>query len=277
MNKTTFLEIITLINLGTRNISDRVASIDNRANFLSNLNGDAKIIKQAFDTRKIDQEIDYIPRRGLQNYHRSEKFVSDSLADKLKSLDKIRLVLGNIQSQFERQPEWQDSYCRILLGSLNRSLRINEKDGDYSDTQPGVGNVDYLEQLLYTRYRLSMDDVNNKSNDELSKIFLQKDESLVRGDIVKTNNSNLITTHDVSAFNYEQLLEKVMGTVTQAVVNMKQAAPPDDLTTKLFNIKATEDHPEVERTVTITIKDKLVKEKSLTILSKEDEPEIVKV
>ena len=40
------------------------------------------IAKLAFDTRRINQETTYIPRRNLQNYHRSAEFIDDEMAIK---------------------------------------------------------------------------------------------------------------------------------------------------------------------------------------------------
>ena len=67
-------------------------------------------------------------------------------------------------------------------------------------------------------------------------------------------SSSPITTSDVSKYSYDHMMEKMLSTVAQVISQMK---PQDDLTSKLFDIKATKDSPDIERTVTINIKDKL--------------------
>ena len=190
------------------------------------------MIKVAFDTRRINQETEFNPRRGLQNYHRSESFITESTSNKLKVFKKLQSVLMKMKLEFEKSPEWQDSYARVLLNSLDRGLRTIQQDEDYSDTQPGVGSFDYLEELLYVRYRLSIELLEGMKDDEIRNTILGKDSNLTRPDVVEDKKE------------------------------VQQQVPYDILLEKLFGgIKATKDNPEVERSVTITIKDSFKEKK----------------
>jgi hypothetical protein len=228
-----FTEIYYLISTGMQGVTSRKDTAKLRKETMKSI-GSTGMVKLAFDTRRINQETDYIPRRGLQNYHRSEAFISEATADKIKNFAKIKSGLEDLKLKLGKQPEWQDSYARVLLSTIDRAIRTDQKDGDYAETQPGVGSLDYLEELLFTRYRLDMNSIASKSEDELNKIILAKDESLTRKDI----NHAEITKRDVATKGYDSLLDKLFD-----------------------GVKATKDNPEVERTVTITIKDKFVEQK----------------
>jgi len=189
------------------------------------------LVKLAFDSRRIDQETEFNPRRGLQFYNRSDAFLSEGIASKLKHFERLKVILDNLKIKFGKKPAWQDSYTRVLLNSIERALRTNQQDGDYTDNQPGVGSFDYLEEMLYVRYRLQPDDLVNMTDEQLIKSILSKDEELMKD----TNDAHEITRSDVATQPYDSLIEKLFG-----------------------GIKATKENPEVERTVTITIKDKFV-------------------
>lgn len=227
-------EIYYLISTGSNEIAGRKDTANLRRTAMKSI-ASTGIVKLAFDTRRINQETDFIPRRGLQNYHRSEAFLSEATADKIQNFAKIKKGLEDLKMKFGREPEWQDSYARVLLNTIDRAIRTDQQDGDYAETQPGVGSLDYLEELLYTRYRLDMNSVASKSEDELNKIILAKDESLTRKDV---NKAVEISKRDVVTQGYDSLLDKLFG-----------------------GVKATKENPEVERTVTITIKDKFVEQK----------------
>lgn len=190
-----------------------------------------KIVKQAFDTRRIDQETEYNPRRGLQNYNRSEQFITEAMSNKLKVFKKLKEVLDDLKKEFGKTPEWQDSYIRVLLNSLDRGLRTNEKDGDYTENQPGVGSLSYLEELLYVRYRLTLEMLTSMTDDKIRSTLLSKDEELVKKDPIKDEVS--FSKREIETSSYDTLMEKLFG-----------------------GIRATKENPNVERTVTITIKDK---------------------
>lgn len=191
------------------------------------------------------------------------------MSKKVDAFAKLAEVLTELKLEFGRQPAWQDSYTRVLLSSIDKGLRTNIKDGDYSDAQPSVGSLDYLEELMYVRYRLTPDDLVSMSPLTLRAAILQKDELLVNGD----RSYEQITPSDVSKFSYEALVDKMLTTLATVMANQKQAAPDDNLTNKLFDVKATKDNPEIERSVMITIKDKIVNEKPISKSSAEEVPD----
>ena len=234
MTLETALELYSLICEGTQNISLRKESIKLRKYGFKNLLP-GNIVKLAFDTRRIDQETEYNPRRGLQNYHRSEQFISEATSQKLINFSKLRKVLNELKVEFGKTHEWQDSYARVLLDTLNKGLRTEQKDGDFSENQPAMGSLDYIEELLYVRYRLHIDNLANLSEPELKKIILNKDEELVRKDI---NEVVDISRRDISEKSYDTLMEKLFG-----------------------GVKADKNNKDCQRTITITIRDTVLDEK----------------
>lgn len=108
-------------------------------------------------------------------------------------------------------------------------MRIGLNDGDYAEAQPGMGSLDYIEELLHVRYRLAFEDITKMADADLRRVILSKDEELTRKDV---NKALEITKNDVATQSYDTLLEKLFG-----------------------GVRATKENPEVERTVTITIKD----------------------
>lgn len=221
MELSTVLEIFELIARGTENVPTRKLGFEIRKNSLSSTS--QGLVKLAFDTRRIDQEATFNPRRGLQNYHRSEPFVSTNMSEKIISLSKLSNVLDKIKSQYQGNAGWQDSYARILGSAVHKGLRTLQADGDYSDAQPSMASLAYLEELLYVRYRLTTDNITAMGEQELYDAVLVKDATLVKND-----NMSLITTSDVSKFSYDAMVDKILASNT---------------------------NPSIERTITITIKD----------------------
>ena len=230
MEQDIIFELYQLISRGNENLPSRRQAIKLRKAGLMACLSSNGFTKIAFDTRRIDQETEYNPRRGLQNYNRSEAFVSEALEQKLINFNKLRHVLDGLKAEYGREHEWQDSNARVLLSTLNNGLRIGQNDGDFAVNQPAQGSLDYIEELLHVRYRLGFDDLTRLGSVDLRKIILSKDEELIR----KGQNFE-ITKRDVATQNYDTLLEK------------------------LFGVHASAENPEIERTVTITIKDKLIK------------------
>lgn len=192
--------------------------------------------KKAFDTRRINQETDFNPRRGLQNYHRSEQFLSEAQSLKIAGYTRLKNIVDELKEKYGREPEWQDSYCRVLLNTLNNVLRVEQQDGDYGDTGTSIGSFDYLDQLLHARYRLEMNSLTKLGEEQLREIVLSKDEPLIRKNLVPKYE---ITKRDVATQPYDALIDK------------------------LFNgVRATRENPNVKRSVTITIHDEFVEEKS---------------
>jgi hypothetical protein len=75
--------------------------------------------------------------------------------------------------------------------------------------------------------------LNSYGSADLKKIILAKDEDLIKRNLEPT----VITKQDIRTKSYDTLMEKLFD-----------------------GVKASEDNPNVERTVTITIKDKWIKE-----------------
>lgn len=232
MDLNTISELFELIAKSKDDDSSRSRALELRKSALKSLTSGHGFTKVAFDTRRIDQGTEIIPRRGLQNYQRSEAFLTEAMGEKLKYFAKLKKVLGSLQETYGREHEWQDSNARILLATLEKGLRTNYQDGDFTESQPGVGSLDYIEELLQVRYRLGFDDLRKMADSDLKKIILSKDEDLTRKDV---NRALEITKSDVGTQSYDTLLEKLFG-----------------------GVRATKENPEVERTVTITVKDKFV-------------------
>lgn len=229
-----YSDLYNLISRGTENVSSRKeARMLRKVAFQSATTGQG-FKKVAFDTRRIDQETEYNPRRGLQNYNRSEEFVSQALEQKILNFAKLRNVLVGLKERYGKEPEWQDSNARVLLSTLNKGLRADTNDGDFAESQPGVGSFDYIEELMHVRYRLGFDDLTKMADGDLRKVILSKDEELTRKNMNKVLEIN---KSDVSKMGYDSLLEKLFS-----------------------DCRASADNPDVERTITITVRDKFHKE-----------------
>lgn len=192
------------------------------------------IVKNAFDTRRINQYTDYNPRRNLQYYHRSEPFITKDASNVIKTFFKLKTAVDAIKEDFLGDPDWLDSYCRILSAALDRTLRVEQKDMDFFQPQ-----MDYLNELLYLRYRLKDDDIEKLNEKEIRNIILDKDEKLLHkqiysqynnGGLFKTNNSNVVIKQD-------NLVERLIG-----------------------DVRANKDNRDVSRSVTITVNDKIADE-----------------
>jgi hypothetical protein len=229
-------ELYNLISRGTEQVTSRKQSRLLRKVALNSYIDGKGFTKLAFDTRRIDQETEYNPRRGLQNYNRSEAFLSEGTAQRIKNFTKLRSALTGLKNVYGREHEWQDSNARILLTAVEKGLRTGIGDGDFAtQNQPGVGSFDYLEELLNVRYRLSHDDLTRMGEADLTKVILAKDEELLRNK--DAHKSLEITKNDVSTKGYDSLIEKLFD-----------------------GCKASADNPDVERTITITIRDRFHKE-----------------
>lgn len=232
MNIVDVIDIFELISKGVENLPTRSKMLIHRKRILSEIENPS-LIKNAFDTRRINQEEDINPRRGLQNYNRSQAFLSQAMGEKIKNVAKLRKVLGSLKEVYGKESEWQDSNARVLLSNVDKCLRTNINDNDFTDVQPGVGSLDYIEELLHVRYRLAMDDLTKIAEKDLKEVILSKDEELIRKDV---KDALEITKTDVDKHSYDSLLEKLFD-----------------------GVRATQENPEVERTITITIKDSIRK------------------
>lgn len=229
-------EFYELMLSGMENIPSRKQAMLLRKAGFEACTAEGGFKKLAFDTRRIDQETQFNPRRGLQNYNRSEAFITEAISQKLANFAKLRSVLEELRLEYGKQHEWQDSNARVLLSTLDKGLRTGIDDGDYATSQPAQGSLDYIEELLHVRYRLAFDDLSKLGATDLRRVILSKDEELTHRDLNKAQA--IITKNDVATQTYDTLMEKLFG-----------------------GVRATADNPEVERTVTITIKDKFVGDK----------------
>jgi hypothetical protein len=187
------------------------------------------IVKNAFDTRRINQYTDFNPRRNLQYYHSSEPFITKDASQTIKTFFKLKTAVDSIKEDFNGDPDYLDSYCRILSAALDRTLRMEQRDMDFAQPQ-----FDYLNELLYLRYRLKDEDINKLNEKELRNIILDKDEKLLHKNIYAqySLNKEIIKTNNVSS--------------------------NDTLADKLFaGVKASSENKEVERTITIKINDQI--------------------
>jgi hypothetical protein len=212
-------------------IEDRVDTMEFRVSALEALK---PIVKVAFDTRRTNQYTDFNPRRNLQYYHRSEPFITKDSAEKIKTFFKLKMVVDGIKEDFNGDPEYLDSYCRILSNALDRTLRIEQNDMDFGKPQ-----MDYLEELLYLRYRLKDEDIVKLNEKDLRNVILDRDEKLLHkqiyanynnGGLMKNNNQNVVIKQD-------NLVEKLLG-----------------------EVRANKDNKNVRRSVTVTVNDELVDE-----------------
>lgn len=229
----------TIVTLSSS--SERMEAVQLRRRYIAMVKEPKLLKKVAFDTRRINSEVDFIPRRNLQNYHRSEAFLDKSASEKIKNFFKLKTAVDSIKDDFLGDPDWHDSYCRILSAALDRTLRVEQKDMDFFKPQ-----LDYLEELLYLRYRLRPEDIQRLSEKEIRNLVIDRDEKLLHKTIYSNYNLGGI------AKNSNQQTAFVKG--------------PDPLIEKLFgDVKASKENKEVQRSVTITINDKIVDEaKDLT-------------
>jgi hypothetical protein len=216
------------------------ASIESRAELRQTrtdiLRSIAPITKQAFDTRRTNQYADYNPRGNLQYYHRSDPFITKPIAKSIKTFFKLKTAVDSIKDDFVGDPDWFESYARIISAALDRTLRIEQQDGDWAQPQ-----MDYLKELLYLRYRIREEDVEKLGEKELRTIILDRDEKLLHKQIY-------------ASYNNGGLMKKSAPEPNVASVN-------DVLIDKLFGgVKATADTKDVTRSVTITINDKIADE-----------------
>jgi len=205
------------------------------------------LVKMAFDTRRVNQETDRNPRKNLQYWHRSDPFVSEDDEVKLNTFAKLAKVLNKMKETLGTSPEWFESYSRQLYDNVYRIIRVKEADMDIFRPQ-----VSYLEQIVYARYRLTLDDVDNFSEEALEKKILAKDEELVgRSKYLKATQPEpeVVKTSEVQhtapmALTQASFIDAIFGTGSLVKGGDKS----------------------VERTITITLRDNVIEKVA-------DEPE----
>jgi hypothetical protein len=196
----------------------------------------APITKVAFDTRRVDQEHDRNPRQNLQYYHRTDQFITGEDSIRLQKFARLLRVLNEIKGDLGTQPEWFESYTRQLYDQVTRILRVKQADLDVFQPQ-----LSYLEQLLYDRYRLSMDELGSISDLNLKARIMSKDEALLK------RGSYLQETGEVEE-------------PKQIVADGNSKTTQDSIVNAIFggNNLRKDGERTVERTVTITIRDNVI-------------------
>lgn len=196
-------------------------------------------VKIAFDTRRVDQENDRNPRANLQYWHRTDPFITESDEKKLSTFARLMTCLNDIKDEFGTQPEWFESYARQLYDNVNRILRIKQGDLDIFGPQ-----INYLEQLMTARYRMSMEELSNIELGTLKAKLLGKDEALIkRGNYMKEmglvadgkKKENIIIDGNGGKTTQDSIINAIFG-----------------------NQPITSNGKSAERTITITIKDNVL-------------------
>jgi hypothetical protein len=239
-----------LANVGANNLptqrkyiikekSDDFAERKARKAALSSL-GISKLKKIAFDTRRIDQETERNPRSNLQYWNRSDQFINEEMQDKLNTFSKLMTVLKEIKASYGTAPEWHESYARVLHDNVERILRLKIGDQDIFGPQ-----ISYLEQLVFARYRLSMEEITKFSSYDLSKRILDKDENLLKRGIYLAQTGGF--DKESSGQNSKLIIDGKSNNTQQNIIEAIFGNP--DL--------RRNGERSVERTITITIRDEV--------------------
>ena len=192
------------------------------------------IKKFAFDTRRYDQETTRNPRANLQSWIRSDQFIDDETQNKVEIFARLLQPLDELKTSYGAQPEWHDSYVRVLHDHVHRILRVKEADMDIFRPQ-----IAYLEQLMFARYRLSMDELSRMKSDDFKQAILKKDEALMkRGAFLQMTNSTqpTVAVKDGNRSAQESIVNAIFGNN-----DLRRAGERT-----------------VERTITITIRDNVL-------------------
>jgi hypothetical protein len=129
-----------------------------------------------------------------------------------------------------------------LSASLDRILRTDLKDMDFSHAQ-----IQYLDELLYLRYRLKNADINILDEKELRNIIIAKDEKL--------QYKQLYSQYD-RPDNQNHIAKSGNGGTKENELRIIRETDP--LIERLMgNIKASAENKDVQRSITITINDKI--------------------
>jgi len=195
-------------------------------------------VKLAFDTRRINQEAERNPRTNLQYWARSQQFIDEELQSRINLLAKVMGVLTGIKEAYGTAPEYFESYSRVLYDQIERVLRI--KQGDQEIFRPQVA---YLEQLLFARYRLSMDELAKIGEEELRRKILDKDENLLKRGVYEHQSGGPAVKTGVGAL----------------VIDGNSKTTPQNIVEAIFgnNDLRRTGEKKVQRTITITISDEV--------------------
>jgi hypothetical protein len=152
-----------------------------------------EMVKVAFDTRRINQNTEYNPRRNLQYYVREQPFIADQDTMKITALSKLKMVSDDIKNDFIGEPEWFDTYASDLDHHLtNTFFKSDGKNYDFSPT-----HIQYLEQLLSDRYRIKLADIVEMPEKHLKAMIIHRDEKLEKSNIYKAGDLSKINKQKV--------------------------------------------------------------------------------
>lgn len=196
------------------------------------------ITKVAFDTRRIDQEGSRNPRKNLQYWHRTDQFIDEDDEKNLKTFAKLAKVLVKLKEKLGTSPEWFESYTRQLYDNVHRILRVKESDLDIFRPQ-----MSYLEQLIFARYRLSMEDLQKFSEDKLTESILKKDEDLI-GRSAYLEETKPETEEKSSGISKDSMTKTTQESIVNAIFGSANLRRDGERT--------------VERTITIKITDNVI-------------------
>lgn len=211
------VELYNLISWGSGNTKVRAGGVLSRVAALSSVVRSSGLTKTAFDTRRIDQNTQYNPRRNLQYYIRGPSFIDSQDESKIESFGKLKAVVASIKDEFIGEPEWFDSYASDLDHILEKIFYVADgKNFDFS-----VSAIQHLEQVLDTRYRLSLEDINKATHDSLRKIIIHKDERLEKSGIYTSGDlSKINKVKDAPAVERKNRIDKMANTMLHLVENM---------------------------------------------------------
>lgn len=164
--------------------------------------------KIAFDTRRYNQETTYNPRTNCQDWHRTDPFLDPDIEHQISLFAKLLPPLEQIKNKFGAQPEYFQSYARNLYDQVHRILRIKEGDLDIFKPQ-----INYLEQLLLNRYQLTLNDLDNRSTDQLLEAILHKDEALTKKGLLLslTSQSQPILKDGQNDLTQQNIVNAIFG------------------------------------------------------------------
>lgn len=156
-----------------------------RKAYLSEMQKNIGFVKTAIDSRRINQAVQINPRPAIQYFSRADQFIDNKDQNDINVLGKLLVPLMEIRASYGDQPEYLDSYCRILTDNLERVLRVKQADQEYHRPQ-----IQYLKQLIFARYRLSMEEIERSTTIELKGKLLDKDEKLIKRGLFLQNTND---------------------------------------------------------------------------------------